>query len=88
MPSDNYNCPFVVTMTPGITDSGLHQGNPVVVARNMIMGLRTHMPQPMWPVKVSHVVPVGRLGNLHGEKQVQDLVRGYCGCFGEVEDRK
>ena len=81
MPSDNYSCPFVVTMTPGIADGRQHQGNQVVVARNMSMGLRTLMPWPMWPVKVSHVVPVEWLGNLHGEKQVQDPGEGVLWLF-------
>ena len=78
MPSDNYSCPFVVTMTPRIIDSELHRGNLVAVARNMIMVLRTLVP---WPVKVSHVVPVEWLGNLHSEKQVQDPGEGVLWLF-------
>ena len=85
---DNYSPPFVVTMTSDTTRGNLDPGKTVGIVRNMSMGLRTPVPQPMWPAKVSHQVPVEWLGNLHDEKQVQDPGEGYCGCSGEVKDRK
>ena len=89
MPSDNYGCLFVVTMTPGIAYGTLNHKKVVGRVRNMNMGLRTPVLWPMWPVKVSHRVPVEWLGNLHSEKnRCRTLVRGYCGCFGEVKGSK
>ena len=88
MPSDNYSCLFVVTMTLGITKGTVNHEKVVGAVRYMNMGPMTLRLQPMWPVKVSHRVPVEWLGNLHGEKQVQDPGGGYCGCSGEVKDRK
>ena len=89
MPSDNYSCPFVVTMTPGNVDGVVHHAKAVGIVKSTNMGLRTPGQWPMWPVEVSHRVPAEWLGNLHGEKkQVQDPGGGYCGCSGEVKDRK
>ena len=57
--------------------------------RNMSMAHLTLMPQPMWPAKVNHMVPVEWLGTLHGEKnRCRTLVRGNSGCFGAVKGSK
>ena len=89
MPSDNYSCPFVVTMTPGNVDGTAHHAKAVGIVKSMNMGPRTLGQLPIWPVKVSHRVPVEWLGNLHSEKnRCRTLVRGYCGCFGEVKGSK
>ena len=53
------------------------------------MACSTPMPQPMWSVEVSHMVPVEWLGKLYGEKnRCRTLVRGDCGFFGEVKGSK
>ena len=85
MPSDNDSCLFVVTMTPGIANGAVNHEKVVGTVRNMNMGLRTFVLWPMWPVKVSHRVPVEWLGNVHGEKQVQDPGKGalWLFCWGE-----
>ena len=81
MPSDNYSCPFVVTMITSIANGIVGAGRVAGTVRNMSTGPRTPMPQPMWPAKVSHRVPVEWLGNLHGEKQVQDPGEGVLWLF-------
>ena len=82
MPSDNYSCPFVVIMTPENIDGAVHHTKAVVIMKSMNMGLRTLGQQLIWPVKVSHRVPVEWLGNLHGEKtQVQDPGEGVLQLF-------
>ena len=52
------------------------------------MGWKTPGPLLMWPTTVSHMAPGEWLGNLHGENRCRTLVRGYCGCSGEVKGRK
>ena len=49
---------------------------------------KTPGPLPTWPTTVSHIAPNEWLGNLHGEKQVQEPGEGYCGYYGEVKGRK
>ena len=89
MPSDNYICPFVVIMAPGNVDGTAHHAKAVVIVKSMNMGPRTIGQWPIWPVKVSHRVPVEWLGNCMVRKnRYRTLVRGYCGCSGEVKDRK
>ena len=83
---DNYSCPFVVTITSGTVNGIVDPGKVVGTVRNMNMGPRT--PMHMWQAKVSHMVPGEWLGNWHGENRCRTLVRGYCGCSGDVEDRK
>ena len=74
---NNYSHPFVATMTSNTTkgDFGL---KPVLVRmkRNMNMGQKTPGPPPRWPTTVSRIVPDEWLGNLLGEKQVQDPGEG------------
>ena len=77
MPSDNHSCLFVVTVIPGITDGTANHTKAVGTVKNTDMGPRTLGQWPMWPVKVSHRVPVEWLGNLHSEKnRCRTLVRG------------
>ena len=73
-------------MTSGIINGVVDPGRAVGTARNMSMDLR--IPVPMWQAKVSHMVPGKWLGNWHGEKRCRTLVREYCGCYGDVKDRK
>ena len=86
---DNYSHPFVATMTSDITrgNCGSKQA-PTRMRRNMIMAQKTTQPLLIRPTKVHHMVPGKWLGNLHGEKRFRTLVRGYCGCSGEVKGRK
>ena len=80
--SDNYSCPVVVIMTPGSADGAVHHAKAVTTVKRMNMGPRTHGQWPIWPVKVSHRVPVEWLGNLHnGKKQVQDPGEGVLWLF-------
>ena len=55
MPSDNYSCLFVVTMTPGITNGAVNHKKVVGTVRNMNMAPRTPALWPTWPVKVSYM---------------------------------
>ena len=85
MPSDNYSCPFVAIMSSGTANSAVGLETAVEIVRNMTMGPRTLMP---WLIKVSHRVPVKWLGNLHGEKQVQDPSQGVLWLFWQGEGQK
>ena len=87
---DNYSYPFVATMTSNTTKGNFGlKPVPVRMKRNTNMDQKTPRPLPMWPTSVSCIVPDEWLGNLHGEKnRCRTLVRGCCGCYGEVKDRK
>ena len=73
--------PLVVTMMSGVLISVQFPESQVGVARNMSTACSTPMLWPMWPVEVSHMVPVEWLGKLHGEKQVQDPGEGKLWLF-------
>ena len=78
--------PLVVTMMSGVPISEQLPESQVGILRNMSMAHSTPILWPMWPVEVSHMVPVEWLGKLHGKKnRCRTLVRGHCGCFGEVK---
>ena len=85
----NLVIPVVVIMTPGITTGTVHQVKAVASVKSMNTGLRTHVPWPIWPVRVSHRMPAAWLGKLHSEKnRCRAPVRGHCTCFGEVRGSK
>ena len=85
---DNYSHPFVATTISSTTEGNFGLKLLVGMRRNMNMGQKTPGPLPMWQTTVSHIVPNEWLGNLHGENRCRTLVRGYCGCYGEVKERK
>ena len=81
---DNYSHYFLATMTSDITKGDyVSKPVPVHMRRNMSMAWKTPR-----PTTVSHMVPGEWLGSLDGENRCRTLVRGYCGCSGEVKGRK
>ena len=88
---DNYSHPFLFGSNYDKQYCQWHSGprESRGTVRNISTGPRTPMPWPMLPVEVSHMVPVEWLGKLHGEKnRCRTLVKGNCGCFGEVKGSK
>ena len=79
---------FVATTTSSTTEGDFGLKLLVRMKRNTNMGQKTPGPLPTWQTTVCSMVPDEWLGNLHGENKFRTLVRGYCGCYGEVKDRK
>ena len=73
---NNYSHPFVATTTSGTTEGNFGIKLLVRMKRNMNTGQKTPWPLPTWQTTVSCMVPDEWLGNLHGEKQVQDPGEG------------
>ena len=90
MCNDNYSHPFVATMTSDTTgrDCGLRPVQ-VRMRRSMIMVQKTPRPLPMQLTTVSHALCLmNGWAICMGKNRYRTLVRGYCGCYGEVKDRK